>query len=120
MTAGSLILGTINGLTFGLLALGIVLVYKANRFLNLAYAQLGAVPALVLAKFVLQWGWSWWAAFPVCVALGIGTGLLVDWGLVSRLRARTRSSVSLLLLSIGIGELLLAATYVAPLAPGSS
>jgi len=120
MTAGSLILGAINGLTYGLLALGIVLVYKANRFLNLAYAQLGAVPALILAKFVLQWGWSWWAAFPVCVALGIGTGLLVDWALVGRLRARTRSSVSLLLLSIGVGQLLLAVTYVAVLAPGSS
>ena len=120
MTVGSLVLGVINGMTYGLLALGVVLVYKANRFLNLAYAQLGAVPALLLAKLVLEWGWTWWAAFALCIVLGIGTGLLVDWGLVSRLRARTRSTVSLLLLTVGIGELLLAVTYIPAIGPGGS
>jgi ABC-type branched-subunit amino acid transport system ATPase component/ABC-type branched-subunit amino acid transport system permease subunit len=117
MTEGSLVLGVLNGLLFGLLALGIVLVYKTNRFLNLAYAQLGAVSALLLAKFVLSWHWSWWLAFVLSVLAGVGVGLLVDWALVSRLRGRTRSGVSLLLLSLGIGELLLAATYVPALGP---
>jgi len=120
MTAGSLVLGVINGMTYGLLALGVVLVYKANRFLNLAYAQLGAVPALLLAKLVLEWRWSWWMAFVVCIVLGIGTGLLVEWGLVSRLRRRTRSTVSLLLLTVGIGEVLLALTYIPAIGPGGS
>ena len=35
MTSG-LILGFITGLTYGLLAVGIVLIYKANRFINVA------------------------------------------------------------------------------------
>src|SRR5579862_6831032 len=112
MTAGALVLGVINGATYGLLAIGIVLVYKSNRFLNLAFAQLGAVPALILAKVVLDWGWSWWPAFVVCIALGGATGVVVDRFLVARMRARTSSAVSLLLLSVGIGELLLAATYI--------
>lgn len=119
MTGGSLVLGVLNGFTFGLLALGIVLVYKSNRFVNLCYAQLGAVPALVLAKFVLEWRWSWWEAFGLCVLVGVGTGLLVDWGLVSRLRARTHSAVSLLLLTVGVSEVLLAFTYIPALGPGS-
>ena len=59
----TLILGSINGLTIGLLAVGLVLVYKANRFINLAHAQLGAVSAILLAKLVIDWGVSWYLAF---------------------------------------------------------
>ena len=52
----------IDGLTIGLLAVGLVLVYKSNRFLNLAHAQLGTLSALFVAKWVLDWRWSWWVA----------------------------------------------------------
>ena len=56
----AVVLGVIDGLTIGLLAVGIVLVYKANRFINLAHAQLGTLSAVLLAKFVLDWSLSWW------------------------------------------------------------
>ena len=71
MTSGAVVLGLLNGLLIGLLAVGLVLVYKSNRFLNLAHAQLGAVPALLLAKLAVDWGWSWWVGFVVCVAIGV-------------------------------------------------
>ena len=58
MSSGTLVLGLINGMLTGLLAVGIVLVYKSNRFLNLAHAQLGALSAQLLAKFVIDWGWQ--------------------------------------------------------------
>jgi hypothetical protein len=38
MTWGTVVLGVLNGLFISLLAVGFVLVYKANRFLNLAHA----------------------------------------------------------------------------------
>jgi ABC-type branched-subunit amino acid transport system ATPase component/ABC-type branched-subunit amino acid transport system permease subunit len=117
MSLGALVLGLLNGAAFALLGMGIVLIYQTNRFLNLAYAQLGAMPALLLARLVLTDGWSWWVAFPVAVATGAGLGVLVEWGLVARLRRRTRNGVSLLLLSVGIGQLLLALTYVPALGP---
>jgi branched-subunit amino acid ABC-type transport system permease component len=63
MSLGTLVLGLINGLIIGLLAVGFVLVYKANRFLNLAHAQLGAVAALLLAKVVNDWHWGFWPSF---------------------------------------------------------
>jgi len=63
-------LGLLNGLTIGLLAVGLVLVYKSNRFLNLATPRLGTLSALLLAKWVLDWGWNWWAAFGLAVASG--------------------------------------------------
>jgi ABC-type branched-subunit amino acid transport system ATPase component/ABC-type branched-subunit amino acid transport system permease subunit len=111
------VLGVLNGLIVGLLAVGLVLVYRSNRFINLAHAQLGAVPALILAKFVLDWGWGWWPAALVCVAVGVLTGVLVDRGIISRVRAKAASAVPLLLLTVGVSQLLLALTYIPALSP---
>src|SRR3954453_16461087 len=111
MSVGAFVLGILNGLTIGLLAVGLVLVYKSNRFLNLAHAQLGTLSALLVAKWVLDWGWNWWVAFIVAVVVGVGTGVVVERFLVSRLRERSSSPTRLLLLSLGISQLLLAITY---------
>ncbi len=119
MTSGTLVLGLLNGLVIGLLALGFVLVYKANRFLNLAHAQLGAVSAILLAKVVNDWHWNFWPAFVACVAIGVLTGLLVERFLVSVVRRRSRATVRLLMLTIGVGDLLLALTFIPGLTPKS-
>src|SRR5437660_12867205 len=112
MNAGTLVLGLLDGLTVGLLAVGFVLVYKSNRFLNLAHAQLGTLSAMLLAKWVLDWHWSWPVAFVLSVAVGLGTGLVVERWFVRPLRMRTSSPIALLLLTIGVSQLLLALTYI--------
>lgn len=114
---GGLILGLTSGLTYGLLAVGIVLVYKTNRFLNLAHAQFGALSALLLSKFVLDNGWSWWLAFPVVVAIGAAVGMIVERLIIRRLITQQRSPSTMLLVSIGVSELLLALNYVPALQP---
>ncbi|HEX4862450.1 MAG TPA: branched-chain amino acid ABC transporter permease/ATP-binding protein [Acidimicrobiales bacterium] len=119
MSAG-LVLGFVTGLTYGLLAVGIVLVYKTNRFLNLAHAQFGALSALLVAKFVLDWGWSWWAAFPAAIAVGVAVGLLVERLIIRKMVRQKRSGTSMLLVSIGVAELLLALNYVPALGPNVS
>lgn len=113
----SVVLGVINGLTIGMLALGIVLVHKANRFINLGHAQLGTLSAVLLAKFVIDFGLPWLVAFPVAVALGIGTGIGIDRFIMQRLRARTQSSETLLLASIGVAQLLLALVFIPAFRP---
>lgn len=120
MSAGALVLGVLNGLTIGLLAVGLVLVYKSNRFLNLAHAQLGTLSAVLVAKWVIDWGWSWWVAFVIAVALGIGTGVVVERFLVGPLRDRSSSPIRLLLLSLGVSQLLLALTYIPAVLPDTS
>src|SRR3954454_3690763 len=112
MSVGAVVLGVLNGLTIGLLAVGLVLVYKSNRFLNLAHAQLGTLSALLVAKWVLDWQWNWWVAFVLAVSTGVLTGLLVERFLVAPLRARSSSPIRLLLLSLGVSQLLLALTYI--------
>ena len=120
MNPGTLVLGLLNGLTIGLLAVGLVLVYKSNRFLNLAHAQLGTLSAILLAKWVHDWHWNWWVAFAVALLLGTATGLLVERLLIRPLRRRTNSPVRLLLLSVGISEVLLALTYVPHIGPDTT
>jgi ABC-type branched-subunit amino acid transport system ATPase component/branched-subunit amino acid ABC-type transport system permease component len=117
MSSGTLVLGLINGMLIGLLAVGIVLVYKSNRFLNLAHAQLGALSAQLLAKFVIDWGLSWWVALSVCVPVGIAVGLGVERWVVRPLRARSASSVSLLLATVGVTQVLLALALIPGLGP---
>ncbi len=120
MSFGTLVLGLLNGLTIGLLAVGLVLVYKSNRFLNLAHAQLGTLSALLLAKWVLDWGWSWWLAFVLAVAVGLFTGFAVERFLVAPIRRRSRSPIRLLLASLAVSQVLLALTYVPALNPNAS
>jgi ABC-type branched-subunit amino acid transport system ATPase component/ABC-type branched-subunit amino acid transport system permease subunit len=113
----ALVLGTITGLTTGMLAVGLVLVYKAGRFANLAHGQLGALSAVLLATFVLDLGWSWWFAFPVVVLIGISTALLVERFVIRPLRTQGRRGATMLIVTIGVGQLLLALTYIPALGP---
>jgi ABC-type branched-subunit amino acid transport system ATPase component/ABC-type branched-subunit amino acid transport system permease subunit len=116
VNTGTLVLGVLNGLIISLLAVGFVLVYKANRFLNLASAQLGVLSALLLLKAVNDWRWNWWLTFLACVLVGIATGLLVERFIVAPVRRRTTAPVRLLILTIGVSQLLLAFTYIPGLA----
>jgi ABC-type branched-subunit amino acid transport system ATPase component/ABC-type branched-subunit amino acid transport system permease subunit len=118
--SAAIVLGFIDGMTIGLLAVGIVLVYKANRFINLAHGQLGALSAVLLAKFAVDWGWSWWVAFPVALAVGVVTGLVVERAVIRPLRARTGSTVALLLVTIGVAQILLALVFIPALGPNGN
>jgi ABC-type branched-subunit amino acid transport system ATPase component/ABC-type branched-subunit amino acid transport system permease subunit len=117
MSLGAVVFGVLNGLTIGLLAVGLVLVFKSNRFLNLAHAQLGTVSALLVAKWVLDWRWNWWVAAALALVVGVTTGLVVERLLVRPLRAKGASPVRLLLLSLGVSQLLLALTYIPAIGP---
>jgi ABC-type branched-subunit amino acid transport system ATPase component/ABC-type branched-subunit amino acid transport system permease subunit len=117
VNSGSLVLGVLDGLTVGLLAVGLVLVYKSNRFLNLAQAQLGTLSALLLAKFVLDWKWNWWITFVVVIAVGVVTGLVSERFVIGRLRRKGGTPVRLLLLSVALSQVLLGLTFIPALNP---
>jgi ABC-type branched-subunit amino acid transport system ATPase component/branched-subunit amino acid ABC-type transport system permease component len=117
VNASTVVLGLLNGLTIGLLAVGLVLVYKSNRFLNLTHAQMGALSALLLSKWVTDWGWNWWVAFATAVGVGTATGLVVERFIIGRLRRTGGSTVRLLLLSVAVSQVLLGLTYVPHLGP---
>jgi ABC-type branched-subunit amino acid transport system ATPase component/ABC-type branched-subunit amino acid transport system permease subunit len=120
VSSGTFVLGILSGLIISLLAVGFVLVYRANRFLNLAHAQLGVLSAVLLLKVVNDWGWNWWLSVVPCLIVGIATGLLVERFIIEPVRRRTKSPVRLLILTIGVSQVLLALTYIPGLVPSSS
>ncbi|HVY10875.1 MAG TPA: ATP-binding cassette domain-containing protein [Mycobacteriales bacterium] len=120
MSLGWLMLGLLSGMLYGLLAVGLVLVYRANKFLNLAHGQLGALSALILAKLCLDSGWSYAAAFPVALAAGVATGVVVERLFIRRMRSRSSSTVSVLLLTLGVSQLLLALVLIPALQPDAT
>jgi len=105
----SLVFGAIDGLIIALLAIGLVLVYRAGRFVNFAHGQLGVLSAMLLAKAALDWDLPWLVAFPVAVAVGALVGAICERLLIRRLRRRSR--FSLLIATVGLSEILLALTY---------
>ena len=102
--ANTLFAGAMTGLTYGVLAVGIVLVYRATRVINFAYGDIGAVSAGILAKLVLDNGWPYWAAFALVLVLGGGIGAAVELAVVRRLFNAPR--LILLVATIGVAQLL--------------
>ena len=57
------LLGTITGLTYGLLAVGLVLIYRTNRIINFAHGQIGAFGAAFFSLAAVKWHVPYWGAF---------------------------------------------------------
>ena len=112
---GAILLGLLEGLLIALLGFGVVLVYKAERFVNLAHSQLGVIPALVLAKLVIDAGASWYVAFPVAVALGAAIGAACRWFVIARLEQASRAS--LMIATLGLSQLIVALAFFEWLGP---
>ena len=71
---GIVLNGALVGGRIALIALGIALVYRANRIVNFAQGDLGAVPAVLGVMLVVAWGWSYWFGLVVGPAGGGAAG----------------------------------------------
>ncbi|HVT78923.1 MAG TPA: ATP-binding cassette domain-containing protein [Acidimicrobiales bacterium] len=75
---GVLAKGAILGISSGLLALGLVLVYRTSRVMNFAYGAMGSCAAeFGIAAFDV-WHWSWLACVAIALVAGAVVGLVVD------------------------------------------
>ena len=103
------------GCVFALMAVGLVLTYKASGVFNLAFGAQAFVSALAFVALV-QDGWPRWAAVLIAVAvIGPFVGVLLDRLLFRRIR--TASPLVKLVPSLG---LLVALPQVALLIAGST
>ncbi|HEY4378173.1 MAG TPA: hypothetical protein VGM93_13490, partial [Acidimicrobiales bacterium] len=82
--------GLISGLVFGLLAMGIVLIYRATRVINFAVGNMGVVGAGLIALMVVQYNVPFWVAVPVGLAVGTAYGALIELAVIRRLFAAPR------------------------------
>jgi branched-chain amino acid transport system permease protein len=95
--------GAILGLGYGLLAVGLVLIYRTSRVVNFAQGQLGVVAAVFLVKLYYDYGFNYWAALAISLALAAAVGALSE--LVLR-RLFNRPRVMVMVATIGLSQVL--------------
>ncbi|HXX89273.1 MAG TPA: ABC transporter permease [Acidimicrobiales bacterium] len=95
--------GAINGLNYGLLALGLVLIYRTNRVLNFAQGQLGVVAAVFFVKLYYDFGINYWAAVVMVLVVAGAVGATSE--LVLR-RLNKRPRLMVMVATIGLAEVL--------------
>jgi ABC-type branched-subunit amino acid transport system ATPase component/ABC-type branched-subunit amino acid transport system permease subunit len=96
--------GVVNGMVLGLLALGVVLVYRSTRVINLAVGNMGLPATGLMALLVINYGFPYWVALPIALVVGIAVGALIERAVIRRLFDAPR--VIVLVATIGIAQLM--------------
>ena len=95
------VLGMIVGLTYGLLAVGLVLVYRTNRVVNFAHGEIGAFGAAFFGLAVVRWHVPYWVALPFGLAIGGLVGGIAEVAVVRRLRRAPKLMSVVATLAVG-------------------
>ena len=96
--------GIVVGSLYGAAAVGLVLVYRANRIISFAQAGLGAFPAGAALLLHTEHGWPYPAVVVVAVGGSLALGGLVELALIRRFRDAPR--LILTVATIGVAQLL--------------
>ena len=112
LPAGQWIRGLTLGLLTALLALGMALVYRANRVVNFAQADLGFVPTSLAVGLIVFSGLPYLFGFVVGLAGSILVGAVVELAFVRRFTHSSR--LVLTVATIGITQLLAACALMIP------
>jgi branched-chain amino acid transport system permease protein len=103
----------VHGAVSAMFAIGLVLIYRSSRIVNFAQGMLGVIGATLFLMLVVVEGWNFFLALPVSVAAAALVGAIVEVSLVRRLAKAPR--LALTVVTIGLGQLLLAASGLIPL-----
>jgi len=99
---GVLFIGTVQGTTTALLAMGLILIYRTNRFVNFSYAAMGALPGAFAIGLHLEQGFPFFGALALAVVLGVVVGFLTEL-LIRRFKGASR--LILTVASIGLAQI---------------
>ena len=99
-----LFLGVILGALSSLVAMGLVLVYRANRIVNFAQGDLGGASGVLAASLIVGPRWNFFVAILVGLVFALALGALIEIGIIRRFANAPR--LVLTVVTIGIGQLL--------------
>lgn len=116
LPAGIVALGLVHGSLAGLNGLGLVLLWRTTRVVNLAQPSLGLVGGVLTGMLVASAGWSFWWAAPVGLATGAVLGLGAERIVLRRLADAPRAV--LLVATVGLAQVFGALGAGLPLAFG--
>ncbi|MBV1852669.1 ABC transporter permease subunit [Catellatospora tritici] len=106
----AVVLGLFTGLTYGLLAVGLVLVYRSSRFVNFAHGSVGVFGAAVLGKVVTAGVLPYWVAFPLAMVAAGAVAAAIEVVVVRRLRHRP--AVTGMIATLGLSQFILIAALL--------
>jgi ABC-type branched-subunit amino acid transport system ATPase component/ABC-type branched-subunit amino acid transport system permease subunit len=126
--AGVVVQGVIIGSLTALISFGIALVYRSNRVVNFAQADLGLVPAAVAIMLITPRSsvlgrsggapLSYWVAMPLALVLAVALGSLVERVFIRRFSKAPR--LILMVVTIGLAQILAGLGTAIPFWMGSS
>jgi branched-chain amino acid transport system permease protein len=99
---GVLVYGAILGLLYALLAFGLILVYRANRIINFAQAELGATPAVLAVLLIKVDHFPYLVALAIALVAAILLGILIDRTIVRRFHRAPRLILSVATIGIAL------------------
>jgi branched-chain amino acid transport system permease protein len=109
---GVVLLGVVYGAIYALLAVGIVLIYRGDRIINFAQAQIGVLPAVLAIELVVTY------RVPFLLAALVGLVVAVIFGAVLSLlprHFRDSSRLVLTVATIGLAQLLTGISTLVPI-----
>ena len=112
ITSDVVVLGVITGLTYSLIGIGLTLVYRTSKVLNLAAGEMGALPAFFVPLLVLTHGWPYWVALPLALAGSAAVGALIEFLVIRRIERAPR--LTMLVATIGLAQVLLGLATLIP------
>ncbi len=104
--------GAIEGLGYAMLAVGLLLVYRATRVLNFAHAQVGVLGATITAKLVLDTKLPYWLGALAGILVGAALSFAFYHFVVRALEGRPR--IVLLVATLGLSQVAVAAGNLLP------
>lgn len=113
LPVGILVLGTVFGSLYALTAVGLVLIFRANRVVNFAQAELGGIAAVLAIQLVIQFGWNYFMSVGLGLAGSTIMGALVYLFVIRRFRNAPR--LILAVATIGIAQILAGGSIITSL-----
>jgi branched-chain amino acid transport system permease protein len=113
MPGGIVALGTVFGSLYALNAMGLVLIYRANRVVNFAQAEFGSVAAVLAIVFVVHWRWNFFLAIVCGLAMAALLGAVVESTIIRRFANAPR--LILAVATIALAQVLAGISIVIPL-----
>ncbi|MCA1711882.1 MAG: branched-chain amino acid ABC transporter permease, partial [Actinobacteria bacterium] len=103
MPFGVVAQGLVQGSLYALNSLGLIVLWRVTRVVNLAQSALGLVGGVFTGLLVQSAGWSFWWAAPLGIVTGVLLGMATDRLVLVRLQDAPR--VVLLVATIGLAQI---------------
>ena len=99
---GVIAFGAIIGLLYALVAFGLILIYRANRIINFAQAEMGAAPAVFAVLLIKVHHVPYLVALPIALVVGLAAGFLIEVLVVRRFFKAPRLVLSVVTIGIAL------------------